>query len=591
MLELNSTGNVLMADQSNFESFLQLTIRSALSQMAHNDQDRNSQNARGISPQVFSMGQSVQIPGGGELVQVSAPVLIQAEIEQHPVLHQENAVTNGPAESIQNGPSDSQAEQHYDYVPHDGEGRNILTVMASDMTAGLDTRVTSILEASRAPTTLLRPGNGSGLLAHLEALLLNFATLGDLANVINANMSPLEQHRSRFRAHVIENQLNGNSMPSSEDLQSASERLAALPSSISSVIRSAGGELVREWNERPLNIPETIRNVEIATIQQLLRVLLDRHISDAEFSQRIQNCVRDYVRQLVALGNHCFASADETAYVRIVYELLMRGERMAGNPDANLSRLLHLRNCVLPRIAVSIRDQGIFPNIDEIPSRLLAWANQNDEAEEGQSARACGHSGPAAGDAKENQDYNETRNRGATSNGPTPAKKRKVDEDAEPGPSTSRGFSHIPASSQMSSSANDPVTNVHLQDYDGDWRRSFPEWLEVIERDSLSAQTSPRQRRNRSDVYQTMLPEHMRRQVVHENASENDVLSSALQESLRDVFRGNTPPLSDEHMNSSAVLSAMNDLLNSAVRHRLEDDPDFDPNRYPEVARTFDKKP
>ena len=41
-LELNTSGNVLVSDESNFESFLQLTIRSALSQMAHADQDRNS---------------------------------------------------------------------------------------------------------------------------------------------------------------------------------------------------------------------------------------------------------------------------------------------------------------------------------------------------------------------------------------------------------------------------------------------------------------------------------------------------------------------------------------------------------------------
>ncbi|VDM69277.1 unnamed protein product [Strongylus vulgaris] len=42
MLELNASGDVLMADESNFENFLQLTVRSALSQMAHADQDRNS---------------------------------------------------------------------------------------------------------------------------------------------------------------------------------------------------------------------------------------------------------------------------------------------------------------------------------------------------------------------------------------------------------------------------------------------------------------------------------------------------------------------------------------------------------------------
>ncbi|VDO31346.1 unnamed protein product [Haemonchus placei] len=259
-LALNSSGHVLMANESDFENFVQLAIRSALSQMVHTDQDRNSRASNG---------------------------------------------------------------QQYDFIPRDEQGRNILEEMASSMTIGLDTRVTTILETYRAPASMLRPGNGAGVLAHLEALLLNFATLGDLANMINVNMAPLESHRAHFRAHVIENQLNGNSTPSAEDLLSASVRLAALISSISSVICAAGGELEREWNGRRMNISATIHNVEVATIQLLLRALLDRNISDAEFSHRIQNTLRDYVRHLVALGNHSFVSADQTAYVRIVYEILV----------------------------------------------------------------------------------------------------------------------------------------------------------------------------------------------------------------------------------------------------------------------------
>ncbi|EYC18433.1 hypothetical protein Y032_0027g1516 [Ancylostoma ceylanicum] len=521
MLGLNASGEVLMADESNFESFLQLAVRSALSQMAHVDQDRNSQNARGISPHVFSMGQSVQLPGGGELVQVSTPILVHAEVEHHPDGIQENAVADRQAENgAQEASNDAPGEQQYDFIPHDGEGRNILTEMANTMTAGMDTRVSTILEASHAPASMLRPGNGAGVLAHLEALLLSFATLGDMANIINVNVTPLEHHRSRFRAHVIENQLNGNSTPSVEDLLSASERLAALRSTISSVICSAGGELERDWNGRRMNISETIRNVEIATIQQLLRALLDRNISDAEFSHRIQNCLRDYVRQLVALGNHCFVDADRTAYVRIVYEILMRADRSVGNVDANLTRLLHLRNCILPRIAAFLHDQSRFPNLDEIPSRLLVWSNPDDRVASAGSPSNCGQSSRShdgsVGDAVNHQDYD------------------------EPEPSTSRGYSHMSGAAHTSVPTRDPFAGINPHDYNGDWRRSFPvvyslisvdnstflinfvaiqEWLEMIERDSLSAQTNPRRPRNRSDVYQSAFPEHMRRVCRHFNPS------------------------------------------------------------------------
>ncbi|KAL6738238.1 hypothetical protein Aduo_011807 [Ancylostoma duodenale] len=576
MLGLNASGEVLMVDETNFESFLQLAVRSALSQMAHVDQDRNSQNARGISPHVFPMGQSVQLPGGGELVQVSTPILVHAEVEHHHDGHQENAATDRQAENgAQEASNDATGEQQYDFIPHDGEGRNILTEMANTMTAGMDTRVSTILDASHAPASMRRPGNGAGVLAHLEALLLSFCTLGDLANIINVNVTPLEHHRSRFRAHVIENQLNGNSTPSVEDLLSASERLAALRSTISSVICSAGGELERDWNGRRMNISETIRNVEIATTQQLLRALLDRNISDAEFSHRIQNCLRDYVRQLVALGNHCFVGADETAYVRIVYEILMRADRSVGNVDANLTRLLHLRNCILPRIAAFLRDQGRFPNLDEIPSRLLVWANPDDRMVSAGSPNNCGRSIPQSsrshdgnvGDVVNHQDFD------------------------EPEPSTSRGYPQMSGAAQTSVPTRDHFAGINPHDYNGDWRRSFPEWLEMIERDSLSAQTNPRRPRNRSDVYQSAFPEHMRRQVVPENASEEDVLSSALRESVNNTFRGNVPPATDEHMNSPAAMNAISELLNTAIQHRLEEDPDYDPARYPEVARKFGRKP
>ncbi|KAK6752729.1 hypothetical protein RB195_003879 [Necator americanus] len=572
MLGLNASMDVLMSDENNFESFLHLAIRSALSLMVHADQDRNSQNARGTSPHVFSMGQSMQLPGGGELVQVSTPILVHAEVEHHVDTNQEDTTSNRPAENgTQDASEDTPVQPRFDFIPHDAEGRNILTEMANAMTAGLDTRISTILDASHAPASMLRPGNGAGVLAHLEALLLSFATLGDLANVININMTPLEQHRSRFRSHVIENQLNGNSTPSEEDLLSASERLAALRSSISSVICSAGGALEREWNGRQMNISETIRNVEIATIQQLLRALLDRNISDAEFSHRIQNCLRDYVRQLVALGNHCFVDADETAYVRILYEILMRAD--VESNDANLTALLHLRNSIFPRVAAFLREQGRFPNLDEIPSRLLAWAIMNDGAVNDEATNRCVQS-----TAQRSLPYDQSIN-GA----------REDQDFDELAPSTSRGSCDMFGATYLP--GRDPLTGAHLQDYDGDWRRSFPDWLEIIERDSLSAQTNPRQHRNHSDVYQLALPEHMRRQVVSGNTSERDVLVSALQESLNNALRGNTPPVTDELVNSPAAMEAINELLGVAIQHRLEDDPDYDPSRYPETARKFERKP
>ncbi|KAK5964480.1 Ubiquitin domain containing protein [Trichostrongylus colubriformis] len=566
MVALNSLGHVVMSDEDNFENFMQLAVRSALSQMVHNDQDRNSQNARGNGGRIFPAGQSVQLPGGGEIVQatVSAPILVHAEVEEHPDVHSEAAGDHSGSSSLSvpNG-----NHQQYDFIPRDEEGRNILTEMANTMAVGLDTRVSTILDASHAPASMLRPGNGAGVLAHLEALLLNFATLGDLANIINGNMTPLESHRSHFRAHVIENQLNGNSTPSAEDLLSASVRLAALISSISSVICAAGGELERDWNGRRMNISATVHNVEVATIQRLLRALLDRNISDAEFSHRIQNALRDYARHLVALGNHSFVSADQTAYVRIVYEVLMRADRSAGNGDANLARLLHLRNCILPRVAAFLREEGRFPNLDEIPSRLFVW-NVVDEDQRQECSSGRGGSSWSSDHVEDAKDTH----------------------TVETEPSTSRGCTAMSHSTQSVVGRGETESRAQFGNYDGSWQQSFPGWVQLIERDILSGQTNPRQLRNPSDIYQSAHPEQARRQMVSEDVSGEDALLSALRETVDNAFHGNIPAAVETNLNSTSATSAFSELVDLAIQRRIQEDHDYDPSRYPAIDRRYTRR-
>ncbi|KAJ1364586.1 hypothetical protein KIN20_024708 [Parelaphostrongylus tenuis] len=579
---LNSYRDVLVNDEENFREFMQLAIRSAMSQMVHCDQDRNAQNARGIAPHVFSVGQSVQAPSGGEVVEstMTAPILVRAEVETHSDVHADSSSAD---ESLQNiiatNTNGGLSEQH-NFVVHEDESRSILMEMAHASTLRFDTRLITILEASGAPTSMSRPGNEAGLLRHLEALLLNFATINDLANLMNLDMTPLESHRSRFRAHVIENQLNGNSTPTDEDLLSASERLATPHSSIASAISASGGEVERAWNDRMLSIPRTIRNVEIATIQQLLRSLLNRSISDAEFSRRIQNILRDYVRHLVALANYTFINADGASYVTIACEVLMNGDISTETADENLTRLIHLRRFILPRIAVLLRDQGPYPNLDEIPSRLLAWTAHND----------CTRSDvPSISDVHSSGDEHQVRN--AVPNGVS--EEAYVDSHDELEPSTSQCCFEMSGTSRRTGTGaggeEAQSDGSQLRVYNGDWRRSFPDWVETIECDALSGQTNPRRVQNPSDMYQMAYPENARRQIVHEHASEEGVLSSAVQEIVGNVFRGNIPTTVHENMNSVTALDALSELMDVAIQHRVQEDSDYNPVRYPNIARQFSK--
>ncbi|VDL75419.1 unnamed protein product [Nippostrongylus brasiliensis] len=574
VLGVGSSGDIVITDENLFENFVQLAVRSALSRMAHLDQDRNSQNARG-GQRVFPGGSAIQLPGGGEIVQatVSAPVFVRAEIEQHPLVHSDSATGNvrGTGESSQqlNGVAGVQSSSS---IPEVEEGRAIINELASSHAAGMNTRLTTILDSSHAPSSMLRPGNGSGIFAQLEALILNFATLGDVANMISMNFSPLETHRSRFRAHVIENQLNGNSMPSADDLLSASTRLAALRSSIASVVRAAGGDLERDWNGRRVNLSSTIHNVEVAAIQQLLRAVLDRNSTDAEFCRRVQNVLRDYVRHLVALGNHSFSGTSQDDYMRIAHEFLNRADRNVGVVDVNLRRLLHLRNCLVPRLAATLRDQGRFPNLDEIPSRLFVWSTSNEHEMQQGSVES----------ARQSSAFDQSCN--GMSGSPA-----DVDNSNETEPSTSRDCTFM--SAQAAVAEGDAQLQAQLRSYDGNWQRSFPNFVETIERDILSAQTNPRQLRNPSDAYQTAYPEQARRMVVPDRGSEEDVLQSALRETLRNVFRGNVPAAVTGNMNSSAVLGAFGELMESALQRRVEEDPEYDELLCPDAARRFTRRP
>ncbi|WKY06714.1 hypothetical protein Q1695_006694 [Nippostrongylus brasiliensis] len=544
VLGVGSSGDIVITDENLFENFVQLAVRSALSRMAHLDQDRNSQNARG-GQRVFPGGSAIQLPGGGEIVQatVSAPVFVRAEIEQHPLVHSDSATGNvrGAGETSQqlNGVAGVQSSSS---IPEVEEGRAIISELANSHATGMNTRLTTILDSSHAPSSMLRPGNGSGIFAQLEALVLNFATLGDVANMISMNFSPLETHRSRFRAHVIENQLNGNSMPSADDLLSASTRLAALRSSIASVVRAAGGDLERDWNGRRVNLSSTIHNVEVAAIQQLLRAVLDRNSTDAEFCRRVQNVLRDYVRHLVALGNHSFSGTSQDDYMRIAHEFLNRADRNVGVVDVNLRRLLHLRNCFVPRLAAALRDQGRFPNLDEIPSRLFVWSTSNEHEMQQGSVES----------ARQSSAFDQSCNGMSGS-------LADADNSNETEPSTSRDCTFM--SAQAAVAEGDAQLQAQLRSYDGNWQRSFPNFVETIERDILSAQTNPRQLRNPSDAYQTAYPEQARRMVVPDRGSEEDVLQSALRETLRNVFRGNVPAAVTGSMNSGAVLGAFGELM------------------------------
>ncbi|PIO64763.1 hypothetical protein TELCIR_13596 [Teladorsagia circumcincta] len=134
------------------------------------------------------------------------------------------------------------------------------------------------------------------------------------------------------------------------------------------------------------------------------------------------------------------------------------------------------------------------------------------------------------------------------------------------------------------------VSRAELGSYDGNWQRSFPEWVELIENDILSSQTEPRRARNPSDIYQSAHPEQARRQVVSDHVSGEDVLSSALRETVDNVFHGNVPAAVEANLRSPSATNAFSELMDMAIQRRLEEDNDYDPSRYPNIDRRYTRR-
>ncbi|VDP28829.1 unnamed protein product [Heligmosomoides polygyrus] len=149
--------------------------------------------------------------------------------------------------------------------------------------------------------------------------------------------------------------------------------------------------------------------------------------------------------------------------------------------------------------------EGRFPNLDEIPSRLLVWA----VLDEGELLQ-------------DSTDVSQLSSRGAPQN---------------------------------AAAANDEEDNLD------------EEWAETIEGDVLSGVTNPRRPRNPSDIYQSAHPEQTRRVMVSDGASEDDVVMTALRESVDSAFRG-TVPLDDQRQ--SVVRASLAFSFNVALTELLE---------------------
>uniref|UniRef100_A0A1I7XBD8 BCL2-associated athanogene 6 n=1 Tax=Heterorhabditis bacteriophora TaxID=37862 RepID=A0A1I7XBD8_HETBA len=338
----------------------------------------------------------------------------------------------------------------------------------------------------------------SGLIGLLESLMANFLGVMDIMQLLQGDITSLATHRNAFRRHIIENQLNGNSNLSEDDLTSASERMTASCDVIAGFLESGEGRLQVEWEGRQYDIPETARRIEMYTVREMLAVLLDKSVTDAQFAEHIRDKFKNYVRRMIAVGN-LSVNNGTNGYQRLLSGNLILPESSTGILDV-------MRTLATHQLAALLRGEGPLPDPSEILSFLVPV---------GSSASTI----PSGGSA---------------------AKKMKISEDESPQLTTFSGSRIRSVSDKTACQSESSMSEALI---DNLLRQGMPEsWTMVIESDVMKQQQMESETFNPpSDAYQLGWPSERRVHQIGMRMTVEDVVERAFEYAVTQTFGEEIP--------------------------------------------------
>ncbi|CAI5445796.1 unnamed protein product [Caenorhabditis angaria] len=185
--------------------------------------------------------------------------------------------------------------------------RNMRAPAEFDISYPIPTATEVASDALSGLHTFLQSHVGSfprGLFGLLCELLRNRIGRNDLGGLINQEIATrvIGSMQNVFRQHLIDNQMNGNTRPSRDDIQSVAERLAAEESFFNCYNLSStnGNGLPINIRGRIYSFGWTFRQLEIDTIRRLLELVLKKTEKD-EFVKSVIDIIRQHLQRMLSV--------------------------------------------------------------------------------------------------------------------------------------------------------------------------------------------------------------------------------------------------------------------------------------------------
>uniref|UniRef100_A0A914E2J4 Large proline-rich protein BAG6 n=1 Tax=Acrobeloides nanus TaxID=290746 RepID=A0A914E2J4_9BILA len=564
---VNNNGELVFTENENFANFVRSALRSVLSNMADvnpsighgnpfvggrvcafnpifatrafgnamggpgNFAVDNNFNGMGQNAQfqrVVSMGMEEQSPPHDEenAAEIRGVIEGTIEIEAGELFHNDNA----DAEHNRTSPQESNDQQQQGNVDEQRQIVNMFGTVINNLARGNNSTLNQLFPEERTEIT-----SGMGFVALVAAMMFRSLGLVDVMRLLQNDHTVISSSRNSILRNVIDSVLDGNSRPSSEDLDSIANRLSL---SREIIERFIDNDLVHAVRNR-IDIVDTLMNIDRLHIRNALGTVLNRSESDETFAQILFFQVTSFFDRIVSLA-HLATDGRENG-IETLFERVLN----SFNEERSSNELNLLMVAGRQAIHNTIRER--FPNgvtlIDELRPLLSRVQETAPLPERPTTSRAAQPSVPISG--------------------PTSNENLNVNE-----PDIRRLF---PA----------------------DWADIIVEDMRKQIAQHRNRHYSPAT--SFSDAYNLGISPHRRAVNIARNSTSEQLLSDALNTTLSTAMdtagiSNSVSILNDVEM-TEPVENALRSEMDRLIEQRLKREADYEPEKFPNIKKRFNPNP
>ncbi|VDM38689.1 unnamed protein product [Toxocara canis] len=584
-IAMNQRGEAVFERAEHFSSVIEVMMRRAVANMADTDSDvaRQLHAASGefdtfnysITPIVNTPMRTIGLPmpvlGSIELESLSADIEIEPvddmRRQQTMAMNvlQNLAAHNAAAEMATDTanlsqPAQSQPTQHTPQQGGEGDVDilEMVRALSNLMQSGRSVTLSQVMREMGQPVTRLE----SGFINLVLVMAYELLQVPELLRLFAGDFSAIYSNRQQIRRFIIENVFNDNSRPSEEDIENAAERVILAESALE---RFLSYDDVHRFVEVDgigrVDLVESLLRVERRSIIDLLHAFLrrDEGVNSNEYSQRVVDIFADYVQRVVLIANLSMSGAPfdyETMLLRFMQD------QPSGASDRQVVRWLSQMSVTHIRELLS---RGAPFNVENMRDDFVVAPAQPDDATSKES------------DTPVNAVTRPERDEQMTS------QQQTVDSEH------SGGFESV--SNGVVSADNGAPKEVE----DTRWRMVLPEeWLPVIDGDrrllaSMASQAAL------SDAYLCGSPiaRKKAKKVDTEGESGDDTMVRAVNAAFVQALKRAEQPVPQEVTRGDyrfELSNAAREEFDEAVAHRLQNDPDFEHEKFPELNKFYSNR-